>query len=286
MRWEEMRQSDNVEEQTRSRAVFARRRFSLGGVAVIIIVGLLLGKSPLELIGLISGGQNAAISANSARQTQPTDPDALRFVKHTLGDTEDTWQQIFSTQGRQYQMPKLVSFRGVVQSACGQASAAMGPFYCPADQKVYIDLTFFDELNRRYRAPGDFAQAYVIAHEVGHHVQNLLGISSKVHQQQQRLSKNEANSLSVRLELQADCLAGIWGASAAQRGLLDPTDMEEALKAANAIGDDTLQKNAGQAIVPDAFTHGSSQQRMTWFKRGMQTGNIQDCNTFDSKINL
>jgi uncharacterized protein len=285
MRWKQMRESENVEEQRRGRAI-GGRRLGLGGVAIVLVVGLLLGKSPRELLSFVVGSQGGANPAQSLPATQKAPPEALQLVKHTLGDTEDTWQQIFREQNGQYQLPKLVSFHSSVTSACGHASAAMGPFYCPADQKVYLDLSFFEQLHTQFGAPGDFAQAYVIAHEVGHHVQNLLGISGKVHQQQQRLSPEEGNALSVRLELQADCFAGVWGHSAAQRGLLDTADIEEALAAANAIGDDTLQKNAGRAVVPDAFTHGSSEQRMRWFKRGMQTGNIRDCNTFNGSINL
>ncbi|QLI80388.1 zinc metallopeptidase [Chitinibacter fontanus] len=285
MRWKDMRESDNVEEQADSRSFGVNgRRLGLGGVAIVVVLGLVLGKSPLEILNLVAGSYDTGTNQQAAPARTNTNSESLQFVKHTLGDTEDTWQAIFKQHGTIYQQPKLVSFHGAVQSACGNASAAMGPFYCPADQKVYIDLTFFDELHRKYAAPGDFAQAYVIAHEVGHHVQNLLGISTKVHTRQQQLNSVKANALSVRLELQADCLAGVWGYSAAQRGLLDANDMEEALRAANAIGDDTLQRNAGHAVVPDAFTHGSSTQRMAWFKRGMQTGNIQACNTFDQSI--
>lgn len=287
MRWKDMRESDNVEEQSDRRSFGVNGgRLGLGGIAIVVVVGLLLGKSPLEILNFVAGSYTTGANQHAAPARTTTDPESLKFVKHTLGDTEDTWQQIFKQQGSTYQLPKLVSFHGAVQSACGNASAVMGPFYCPADQKIYIDLSFFDELHRQYGAPGDFAQAYVIAHEVGHHVQNLMGISSKVHERQQHLNNVKANALSVRLELQADCLAGVWGHSAAQRGLLDTNDLEDALRAANAIGDDTLQKNAGRAIVPDAFTHGSSTQRMAWFKRGMQTGNIQACNTFDQSLDL
>ncbi|WP_273428221.1 neutral zinc metallopeptidase [Chitinibacter tainanensis] len=283
MRWDQMRESSNVEDQT-GRSGAGLGRLSLGGVAVVVVIGLLLGKSPLEILGMVAQQQVhvPAAAPNAASQ----DPTAKQMVRHILGDTEATWQQIFAARGGQYHEPKLVYFSGAVQSACGSASAAMGPFYCPADQKVYIDLAFFRELSQRYAAPGDFAQAYVIAHEVGHHVQNLLGISAQVHARQQQLSKTAANQLSVRLELQADCLAGVWGHSAAQRGLLDPNDLDEALQAANAIGDDTLQHSAGRAVVPDAFTHGTSAQRMTWFRRGMQAGDLNHCNTFDPQVIL
>ncbi|QLG87255.1 zinc metallopeptidase [Chitinibacter bivalviorum] len=286
MRWDKMRESQNVEEVGgQSSGQGGGLRLGLGGIAVVVVLGLLLGKNPLEILGLVTQMQGGAVP-HSQTAARPVDAKSHEFVARVLGDTEDTWQQIYQSHGQQYQLPKLVSFQGSVKSACGNASAAMGPFYCPADQKVYLDYAFFDELHRKFGAPGDFAQAYVIAHEVGHHVQNLMGLSAKVHQQQQRLSKAEGNALSVRLELQADCFAGVWGHSAAQRGLLDAADMDEALAAANAIGDDTLQKSAGHAVVPDAFTHGSSEQRMRWFKRGMENGDIKACNTFDSNVAL
>jgi hypothetical protein len=198
-----------------------------------------------------------------------------------LADTEDTWHALFSELGRSYKEPKLVLFRGAVQSACGFAQAAMGPFYCPGDQKVYLDLSFFEDLHRQHGAPGDFAQAYVIAHEVGHHVQNLLGTSGKVQQAQRSVDKSSANQLSVMLELQADCYAGIWAHRAeSARQILEEGDIEEALRAANAIGDDRLQKQSRGYITPDSFTHGTSEQRMRWFKRGLTTGTLQSCNTF------
>jgi hypothetical protein len=203
------------------------------------------------------------------------------FVSVVLADTEDTWNPIFASIGRQYQEPHLVLFSGQVRSACGMAGAAMGPFYCPADYKLYIDLSFYDELRRRFRAPGDFAQAYVIAHEVGHHVQNLLGINGEVQAQQRRVGKAEANELSVRLELQADCLAGVWAYHADRaRNLLEAGDLEEALNAASAIGDDRIQRETTGRVVPDSFTHGTSAQRVKWFKVGFQTGDVAQCDTF------
>ena len=203
------------------------------------------------------------------------------FVSVVLADTEDAWHAIFRELGDDYREPKLVLFRGAVQSACGFAQAAMGPFYCPGDQKVYIDLSFFEDLRRLHGAPGDFAQAYVIAHEIGHHVQNLIGISDRVQQARQRLGEAEGNELSVRLELQADCYAGVWANNAHRaRQILEEGDIEEALRAANAIGDDRLQRQSRGYITPDSFTHGTSEQRMRWFKRGITTGSMQSCNTF------
>lgn len=216
-----------------------------------------------------------------ARPTGETDNDRSKsMVTHVLGDTEDTWSQLFKQAGRAYQSPKLVLFRQGIHSGCGQATSAVGPFYCPADAKVYLDLGFFDELRRRFGAPGDFAAAYVVAHEVGHHVQNLLGVSDKVSRAQAGKSERVSNALSVKLELQADCLAGVWGHYAQQRGLLERGDLEQALTAAHAIGDDTLQRNAGRSVAPDAFTHGTSEQRMHWFRQGFDGGDMRQCDTF------
>ena len=200
-----------------------------------------------------------------------------------LADTEDTWTEIFASGGERYQPPKLVLFTGVVRSACGMAQSAMGPFYCPNDQKVYIDLGFYRELRDRFRAPGDFAQAYVIAHEIGHHVQTLLGTSQQVHQMQQQSSKAQGNALSVRLELQADCYAGVWAHHANRaRQILEEGDVEEGLNAASAIGDDNIQRQTQGTVVPESFTHGSSQQRVTWFRRGLESGSMKNCDTFAS----
>jgi predicted metalloprotease len=214
--------------------------------------------------------------------TAPKDEQA-EFVSVVLADTEDTWSQIFAAGGKRYRAPKLVMFSGMVQSACGMTSAAAGPFYCPADQKVYIDLDFFRELDRRFGAPGDFARAYVIAHEVGHHVQNLLGVAGQVQNLQARASERQANALSVRMELQADCLAGVWGHHAnRQRQLLEPGDVEEGMRAAAAIGDDTIQKRSAGYVRPESWTHGSSEMRVRWFRRGLESGRVEQCDTFQS----
>ncbi|WP_035059291.1 KPN_02809 family neutral zinc metallopeptidase [Andreprevotia chitinilytica] len=282
MRWDDMRESGNVEDE-RSSSGFGGGglRLGIGGVVLAIVVGLLVGKSPMEILGMVmqfSGHQPVATQRGPIAATD--NDQSKRFVAHVLGDTEDTWGKLFQESGEQYRPPKLVLFRNAVQSGCGQASSAVGPFYCPADSKVYLDLGFFDELHKRFGAPGDFAAAYVVAHEVGHHVQNLMGISDKVHRAEQGKSKATANALSVKLELQADCFAGVWGHYAQARGLVDRNDMEQALTAANAIGDDTLQRNAGRNVAPDSFTHGSSEQRMHWFRTGFESGRVKDCNTF------
>jgi len=282
MRWGDERRSENVEDQ---------RGMSFGGIGlagggigtiVIVVVALLLGVDPRAILQQTS--QNAAPTQQSGPVQSTPEEDKLKdFVSAVLGSTEDTWGELFKQSGRQYVDPKLVLFRGAVQSACGFAQAAVGPFYCPGDQKVYIDLGFYEELRNRFHAPGDFAEAYVIAHEVGHHVQNLLGISDKVAQAQQRGSREQANALSVRVELQADCLAGVWANHANQeRGgkMIDDKDVEQALAAATAIGDDRLQRQAQGKVVPDSFTHGTSAQRVRWFKRGLDTGDINRCDTF------
>ncbi len=265
-------------------------RLGLGGIAAVVVVGLLFGKkSPMEMLALVSSLQHGAPTQQHAPATRTpaagsSDNDqTVGKVKRVLGDTEDTWQQIFQASGRSYQPPRLVLFRGGVSSGCGFTGSEVGPFYCPADQKVYLDLGFFDELKQRFGAPGEFAQAYVIAHEVGHHVQNLLGISDKVNRRMQQLNSSGRNALSVRLELQADCFAGVWGHSAAQRHLINAAEMQQALVAANAIGDDTLQKNAGRNVTPDAFTHGTSAQRQHWFQVGLDSGSVDACNTFVRK---
>jgi len=283
MRWKTGRRSANVEDR-RGRRVAGGTVFK-GGVGTIVLtlaLAYFLGIDPQVLLQLQQqvGGQ-----AEVMEDYQPTPHEAelADFVSVVLADTEDTWQEIFRQSGRSYEEPKLVLFSGAVKSACGMASAAMGPFYCPADRKVYIDLAFFDDLRQRHGAPGDFAQAYVIAHEVGHHVQTLLGISSQVRSAQQGLGKAEANALSVKQELQADCFAGLWGHHADRsRAVLEQGDIEEALNAATAIGDDRLQKQAQGYVVPESFTHGSSRQRVEWFRRGIENGDFERCNTFDS----
>ncbi|HEX7314462.1 MAG TPA: neutral zinc metallopeptidase [Pyrinomonadaceae bacterium] len=255
------------------------------GTVILIILALVFGLDPRQLLdsGVVPTEGPPPASRTGPQQQQSNDEGA-QFVRRVLGTTEDTWNEIFRRNGSQYREPTLVLFTGQVQSACGRAGASVGPFYCPGDEKVYIDLSFFQELSQRFRAPGDFAQGYVIAHEVGHHVQNLLGTSDKVTQLQQRArSEAQANDLSVRLELQADCYAGVWGFYAKQKNILDPDDLDEALRAASAIGDDTLQRQSGGRVVPDAFTHGSSEQRARWFRAGFDSGDLRRCDTFSTR---
>jgi len=279
MRWEGRRQSENVEDR-RSRGGGGMAIGGGLGTLVLLLVVWLLGGNPMQFLQQTqSGGGNAGIEAPAS----PEEERAVSFVKTVLADTEDIWNEEFARMGKTYEEPKLVLFRGTVQSGCGGASSQMGPFYCPADRTVYIDLSFFNELDQRFGAAGDFAQAYVIAHEVGHHVQNLLGISTQVHQAQQRAGESGANELSVRLELQADFLAGMWARKGQQKfEFLEEGDLEEALNAANKIGDDTLQKQAQGRVVPDSFTHGSSAQRMRWFKKGLQSDRFDPNNTFQT----
>jgi uncharacterized protein len=251
----------------------------LGGI-VILIIALLLGADPRQFLEQVpSDGQ--APATQSPRS--PQEEELRKFVGAVLGDTEDVWKDIFSQNGRQYREPTLVLFTDQVQSACGVAGASVGPFYCPGDHKVYIDLSFYNELKSRFRAPGDFAQAYVIAHEIGHHVQNLLGTMERVNSAQRRMSEAEANQLSVRLELQADFLAGLWAHHAQKRGLLEQGDVEEALGAASAIGDDRLQRESQGYVVPDSFTHGTSEQRIRWFRKGLETGDLRQGDTFNAR---
>ncbi len=278
MQWKGRRESGNVEDQRG----FGGKGIALGGLGtvIVIILALVMGKSPMDLLQSVNQGQPQA-----NYQTQPTsaeEDEAAAFVKVVLADNEDVWHKLFQERGDNYVEPKLVLFRDAVESGCGQASAAVGPFYCPADQKAYIDLSFYDELKNRFNAAGDFAMAYVIAHEIGHHVQNLMGTSDKVHNMRDRLSEKEYNRYSVALELQADFYAGVWAHHAQQmKGILEPGDIEEALNAANAIGDDKLQMQGQGYVVPDAFTHGTSKQRMYWFKKGFETGDIEQGNTFE-----
>lgn len=260
------------------------------GFVAFIVIAMIFGADPLALLG--GGGAsyeqpapNSQASRTAPRQ-QPAGDAETQFVSRVLKSTEDVWGQVFRELGRQYREPKLVLYRDATRTDCGVGQAAMGPFYCPADQRVYLDLSFFDDLARRFRAPGQFPQAYVIAHEVGHHVQNLLGVSGKVEQMQQRMSKRDANALSVRLELQADCFAGVWANRAdAQRGgrMIDDKDVEQALAAASAIGDDRLQRQTQGRVVPDSFTHGSSAQRTRWFRVGLESGDPRKCDTFSAK---
>lgn len=258
-------------------------RMGLGTMAIVVIVALFLGVNPLELLG--GGGVPQQIGQPQPPQGQPpaNPSDADRFVAKVLRTTEETWGRLFPEQlGRPYEEPKLVFFTGNVQSGCGAAESAMGPFYCPADKRVYLDQSFFDELSRRFGAPGDFAAAYVIGHEVGHHIQTILGISAEVRQAQARASKTESNALQVRMELQADCLAGVWGHD--NKDILEAGDVEEAMRAAQAIGDDTLQRAAGRSVVPESFTHGSAAQRSRWFRRGFDSGQIGSCDTFAARV--
>jgi hypothetical protein len=299
MRWGEMRRSDNVEDRSgmRPRGGFGGggMKIGLGGIILALIASVLLGINPFSLLGALSGGP----SPQGAPQTAPpgygpqvaprspagaapasADP-AKNMVAHVLGDTEDVWNALFQAMfNKGYPKPNLVIFEDQVRSACGFASAAVGPFYCPGDGKLYLDTAFFDQLARRFGAPGDFAQAYVVAHEVGHHVQNVLGTMQQFDRLVQRAGPGDRNALQVRLELQADCYAGVWGHFAAKRNLLEPGDLEAGLRAAAAVGDDQIMKRTQGYVVPDAFTHGSAQQRMYWFKRGLSTGDPRKCDTF------
>ena len=280
MRWQDMRQSENVEVRG-SGGGFPLGGIPLGGGAllVVVVVSLLFGINPLEILGLMSGGGgNPAVQQSAPQTTEDVrNYPGYPFVSRILGDTEDFWSKTFSANGDRYVPPRLVLYHNSTQSACGTAQAAVGPFYCPGDHEVYLDTAFFDELARRFGAPGQFAQAYVIAHEIGHHVQNLSGTMSKFDAQAQRADPRERNALSVRLELQADCYAGVWAASARQRGLIDTSDVEGGLRAAAAVGDDMITKGR---VPPDAFTHGTAAQRTHWFKVGLDSGDMRQCSTF------
>ncbi len=284
MRWQDGRRSENVEDR---RGGHVSRRVAGGGIGTLLLVlvamyfgidpSVILNQSQLPIPGAGAPTQSEPYSAS------PEENRLAEFVSVVLADTEDTWQTVFHGMGQTYQEPKLVLFSGSVESACGLASTAVGPFYCPTDQKVYIDLSFYSDLKQRFGAPGDFAQAYVIAHEVGHHVQNLLGIAEKVHSLRSRATDSDSNRLSVMMELQADCLAGIWAHHADRsRQILETGDIEEALNAASMIGDDRMQRQSRGYVTPDSFTHGSSAQRVRWFKRGLETGSMGQCNTFQS----
>jgi hypothetical protein len=293
MKWEGQEQSDNVEDRRGEGGGGGGGGFPIGGrhigigtVAIALVAGWIFGINPLTVLGLLSGGGqvSAPTSQQAPAHAPPANDKAAIFVSTVLRDTEQVWAKVFQASGGTYRDPKLVLFRGATPTACGTGEAAMGPFYCPGDQKVYIDLDFFDTLSRRLGAPGDFAQAYVIAHEVGHHVQNQMGITGKVDAMRGRVSQQQQNALSVRVELQADCLAGVWAFHSQQgKGWLERGDLEEALNAATQIGDDTLQKASTGRVVPESFTHGSSAQRVGWFKRGYESGSVNNCNTFDSK---
>jgi hypothetical protein len=283
------RESDNLEDRRGQSGRGMPGGMRMGGVGIgtivlALVASYFLGIDPrivMGVLGGVSGGPQPQVQAPAGPAPKPTD-EMGKFVSVVLADTEDTWRAIFREGGGTYREPKLVLFSGYYPTACGMGQSAAGPFYCPADQKVYIDLAFFRLLQERFRAPGDFAQAYVIAHEVGHHVQNLLGIMQKTQQFRQRMSEAEYNQISVRVELQADCFAGVWAHHAQRvRNIIEPGDIEEALRAASAIGDDVMQKQTQGYVVPDAFTHGSAQQRVRWFRTGYERGSMQACNTFE-----
>jgi predicted metalloprotease len=287
MRWEGNRQSSNVEDLRSGGGGggigIGGGAIGIGTIVVALIGGAVLGINPLTLLGILTGGEGPAPQTQNA-PAPPASDKLAQFVSTVLADTEDVWKQQFTQGGANYVEPKLVLFRGAVRTACGAGQAAMGPFYCPADQKVYIDLSFYETLKSRMGAPGDFAQAYVIAHEVGHHVQHQLGITEQVERARASGNRAQANDMSVRLELQADCFAGLWGHHAQnQRQLLEQGDVEEAMNAAAKIGDDALQQAAGRAVVPDNFTHGSSEQRQRWFMTGLKTGTVKSCDTFSAR---
>ncbi len=277
MRWQDLKRSNRVEDR-RGGPGGGGLRLPIGGglgLIAVVAIALLTGVDPIQLLGNLGGGAGAPAVAPAG------DDEARDFVSAILGSTEETWRSVFQASGEQYREPSLVLFSGATSTACGMGQAAMGPFYCPGDQTVYIDLSFYDDLARRFQAPGDFAQAYVIAHEVGHHVQNLLGTMSQVHELRARQDEAEANATSVRLELQADCYAGVWANRADQgRRLLESGDVEEALTAASAIGDDMLQRRSQGVVVPESFTHGTSAQRVRWFRRGLESGQPGSCDTF------
>jgi len=291
MRWEDERQSDNVEDRRGQGGGFGgvgmrRGGIGIGTIVLVLLGGWLLGINPLEILGLI-GGIDSGTAVQAPAPSAPGPPGSLatdpggRFVSTVLASTEDAWTEVFRQGGAEYRPPKLVLFSGATRTACGLGQSAAGPFYCPEDQTVYIDLSFYQMLQQRFKAPGDFAQAYVVAHEVGHHVQNLIGTMSKVQSQRQRMSERQYNQLSVRLELQADCYAGVWARQSQQaKGWLEQGDVEEGLNAASQIGDDKMQMRSEGTVVPDAFTHGSSKQRVHWFRVGMQSGKLSDCDTF------
>ena len=283
MKLDDSRRSDNVEDE---RGSGLGRGAGIGiGTIVIVVIGYFMGVSPSTLLSLLNGGDPQAVTQSGPAEsgTAAANDPQVDFVRAVLGETEDVWGAYFSDHGKAYVRPKLVLFSGQVSSACGFASAASGPFYCPGDRRVYLDLSFFRQLATQFAAPGDFARAYVIAHEVGHHVQNLLGITDTAAQAEERAGRVGANRVSVKIELQADCFAGVWAARAnAARKILEPGDLEQGLNAASSVGDDTLQKREQGTVVPDSFTHGTSAQRVAWFRRGFDSGNIDNCDTFSA----
>jgi predicted metalloprotease len=292
MKWEGNRESDNVEDRRGEGGGggggfgFGGRSIGIGTIAIALIGSYFLGVSPMTIINMLSGGggQVAPVQQQSQTQGPPATDRQTKFVRTVLADTEDTWTEIFKAQGAQYVKPKLDIFNGAIQTACGTGQTASGPFYCPGDQKVYIDLAFYRLMQERFKVSSEFAQAYVIAHEVGHHVQHQLGIDQKVAAARQNGSETQANAASVRLELQADCFAGVWANHANQaRQILEKGDVEAALAAASAIGDDTLQRQSQGQVVPDSFTHGTSAQRVRWFTKGIETGKVGECDTFGTR---
>ncbi len=311
MRWRGRRQSENVEDQrgeggtgfpggfgrggTRIRLPGGQGMRGVGGggistIVMLVVLFFVLKACGIDPLQILAGGGGQGIPLDQTEQSAPTPRTAERndemkqFVSTVLAETEDVWSGIFQANGKQYPEPTLVLFDGQVKSACGFASAASGPFYCPGDQKLYIDLSFYDELSRRFGASGDFAQAYVLAHEVGHHVQNIVGVLPKFNQMRQQMGQADANAMSIRVELQADCFAGVWAHFTAQKGLLEKGDAEEAINAANQIGDDTLQRRTQGFVVPDSFNHGTSEQRVEWFGRGLQSGKLEACDTFNNPV--
>ncbi|MBI5275936.1 MAG: neutral zinc metallopeptidase [Burkholderiales bacterium] len=286
MRWEGNRESSNVEDRRAGGGGgfgLGGRSVGIGTIVIALVGGAIFGINPLTILNILSGGGGTVATQQGPAPAPPQNDPMAKFVSTVLADTEDVWKQLFAQGGATYREPKLVLFRGAVGTACGTGQSAMGPFYCPGDQKVYIDLGFYETLKTRMGAPGDFAQAYVIAHEVGHHVQHVLGITDKVEAARSRGGR-AANEMSVRLELQADCFAGVWGHHAqASRQILEQGDIEEAMNAAAKIGDDALQRSAGKAVVPDSFTHGSSEQRQRWFMTGFKSGSVKACDTFSAR---
>ena len=289
MRWEGNQESSNVEDRRDEGGGggfgLGGRSIGIGTIVIALVGGAIFGINPLTILGVLTGGGGPApVQQQGPAHAPPADDKGAKFVSVVLRDTEDVWGALFKSGGATYHPPKLVLFRGGVATGCGTGQSAMGPFYCPADQKVYIDLNFYDTLRSRLGAPGEFAQAYVIAHEVGHHVQDELGITNKVDGMRSRVSQTQANALSVRVELQADCYAGVWAHHSQQgKNWLDPGDIESAMNAAAKIGDDALQRSSGRGVVPESFTHGSSAQRQKWFSTGYQTGSVKACDTFASR---
>ena len=283
MKWEGNRQSDNVEDRRGAGGGFGGKSVGLGTIAIALVVSYFLGVSPTTVLNVLTGGGMSTVQEVPAQRPPETDQMA-RFVSTVLADTEDTWTELFRSQGASYARPKLVLFSGSTPTACGTGQSASGPFYCPGDQKIYIDLSFYRLMQQRFKVSGEFAQAYVIAHEVGHHVQHLMGITDKVDGARRRMSQAQGNALSVRLELQADCFAGVWAHHANRtRNILEAGDVEAALNAASAIGDDALQRQSQGEVIPDSFTHGTSAQRVRWFTNGIKSGQVTACNTFEAK---